>query len=315
MTSEKLTSLFADLGTRLVPLVESLRGAPRPSLRILEREFPLDHQRSFSEGIAPALASIFKADALTWGLTRFVPSSVHGRHAYRLAVSGAQFRERISRRHARDRTRTLRAGTRHRALRNADWRCGIARHPRVSIAAVGNLVGRCRGFWLHFYPKLQAAFNESLSDVSLEEFRGVMNDVSPGLIRVEADEVTYNLHIVIRFELERALLSGDLRAADFLPPGLRRISDTSASLRRRPFGCLQDIHWSEGLIAYFPTYTLGNVYAAQLFEAAGRALGPLEDAFARRIPSPAGVAARKHSPSRQALPRDSSDRARNRNRS
>ncbi|HMA21443.1 MAG TPA: carboxypeptidase M32, partial [Gemmatimonadaceae bacterium] len=134
---------------------------------------------------------------------------------------------------------------------------------------------------LHFYPQLQREFEESLRDVSVDAFRAAMNHVAPGLIRVEADEVTYNLHIVIRFELERALLAGDLEAADV--PGAwnemyqRYLGLTPDSDRR---GCLQDIHWSEGLIGYFPTYTLGNVYAAQLFAAAERAVGPLKYAFA-----------------------------------
>ena len=93
--------------------------------------------------------------------------------------------------------------------------------------------------------------------------------------------MTYNLHIVIRFELERALLSEDLRAAELPGAWAERyqhyLGITPDSDRD---GCLQDIHWSEGLIGYFPTYTLGNVYAAQLFEAAERAVGPLEDSFA-----------------------------------
>jgi len=98
---------------------------------------------------------------------------------------------------------------------------------------------------------------------------------------VQADEVTYDLHILIRFELERALLSGDLRVGDL--PGAwaemyqRYLGVTPENDRT---GCLQDAHWSEGLIGYFPTYTLGNVYAAQLFDAAERAVGPLDDAFA-----------------------------------
>jgi carboxypeptidase Taq len=142
-----------------------------------------------------------------------------------------------------------------------------------------NLVGRTRGFWLHFYPQLQGAFG--VGDVSIEEFRGVINHVRPGLIRVEADEVTYNLHVIIRFELERALLSGDLQAADL--PGAwndlyQRYLGVAPDSNRD--GCLQDIHWSESLIGYFPTYTLGNVYAAQLFAAAERAVGPLEESFA-----------------------------------
>jgi carboxypeptidase Taq len=145
-----------------------------------------------------------------------------------------------------------------------------------------NLVGRSRGFWVHFYPQLQRAFAESLAHEKLDDFRREMNTVEPGLIRVEADEVTYNLHIIIRFELERALLSGDLRAAD-VPGAWTELYQKYLGLTpdNDRVGCLQDIHWSEGLIGYFPTYTLGNVYAAQLFAAAENQLGSLEDMFAK----------------------------------
>jgi carboxypeptidase Taq len=144
-----------------------------------------------------------------------------------------------------------------------------------------NLVGRSHGFWLHFYPQVRGAFHEALHDISLERFRSVINHVAPGAIRVQADEVTYDLHILIRFELERALLSGDLRGADL--PGAwaeayRRYLGVTPKNDRE--GCLQDVHWAEGLIGYFPTYTLGNVYAAQLFAAAEHTVGPLDEAFA-----------------------------------
>src|SRR4029078_3500017 len=118
------------------------------------------------------------------------------------------------------------------------------------------------------------------SDVSLETFRRGVNRVSPGLIRVQADELTYNLHIVIRFELERALLSGDLAAGD-LPVAWNELYKKRLGITPKDdtTGCLQDIHWSEGLIGYFPTYTLGNVYAAQLFEAAEKAICPVSESF------------------------------------
>jgi carboxypeptidase Taq len=124
-------------------------------------------------------------------------------------------------------------------------------------------------------------FHEALHDVSVDTFRRVINHTAPGVIRVQADEVTYDLHIIIRYELEQALLSGDLRAADL--PGAwadahKRYLGVVPKNDRD--GCLQDGHWAEGLIGYFPTYTLGNVYAAQLFAAAERAIGPLDDAFA-----------------------------------
>jgi carboxypeptidase Taq len=115
----------------------------------------------------------------------------------------------------------------------------------------------------------------------LEAFRRSINRVEPDFIRSEADEVTYNLHIVIRFELEQKLLDGDLAAADL--PGAwnelyqRYLGVTPPDDRT---GCLQESHWVEGMIGYFPTYALGNIFAAQIFAAAERAIGPLDDAFA-----------------------------------
>ena len=109
-------------------------------------------------------------------------------------------------------------------------------------------------------------FHQALHDVTLDQFLAAVNHVEPSLIRVQADEVTYNLHIIIRFELEQALL------ADELPIGA--LPDTWNQKYREALGvtpanhaegCLQDIHWSAGLFGYFPTYTLGNIYAAQLF--------------------------------------------------
>ncbi len=129
-----------------------------------------------------------------------------------------------------------------------------------------NLVGRGAAFWKHFYPRAQALFPAALGHVAREEFYWAINDVRPSLVRVEADEVTYNLHILIRFELERAMLDGDLEAAE-LPAAWREkyqryLGVTPPDDRD---GVLQDVHWSAGLIGYFPTYALGNLYAAQFF--------------------------------------------------
>lgn len=143
-----------------------------------------------------------------------------------------------------------------------------------------NLVGRSRPFWEHFYPLAIKTYAPALNDIPLDEFYFAINDVRPSLIRVDADEVTYNLHILIRFELETALVEDQLRVGD-LPDAwndqYRRClgidPPTSAD------GVLQDIHWSAGLIGYFPTYALGNLYAAQLYEAADRELDGLDDQF------------------------------------
>ena len=150
-----------------------------------------------------------------------------------------------------------------------------------------NMVGRSRAFWQRFFPAAKELFTAPLASVSLDEFYFAINDVRPSLIRVEADEATYNLHIIIRFELERALLDGALEVAD-LPGawnekyrqylGIEPPSDAD--------GVLQDIHWSAALIGYFPTYTLGNLYAAQFFQQADADLDGLDKLFVQGEFSP-----------------------------
>jgi carboxypeptidase Taq len=144
-----------------------------------------------------------------------------------------------------------------------------------------NLVGRSRPFWEHYYPHLQALFPEPLGAVPLDTFYRAVNRVAPTPIRVEADEVTYNLHVMLRFELEQEMLEGRVSVAD-LPAlwdakmeeylGIRPETDAS--------GVLQDIHWSLGTLGYFPTYTLGNLMSAQLFDQARRDLPDLSDQIA-----------------------------------
>ena len=145
-----------------------------------------------------------------------------------------------------------------------------------------NAVGRSLPFWKWRFEATREAFPESLQDVSLEDFHFAVNHVRPSWIRVEADEVTYNLHIVIRFELERALVQGELAPAE-LPGAWNEAYERLLGIRPEDdrVGVLQDIHWSAGLIGYFPTYTLGNLYAAQLLEAADEAIGDLEALVAR----------------------------------
>ena len=145
-----------------------------------------------------------------------------------------------------------------------------------------NLVGRSRPFWDHFYPSLQAAFPSQLGNVSLDRFYKAVNRVQPSLIRVEADEATYNLHIMLRVELEIALLEGSVRVNDLPRVWRARMQeylgitpDTDAA------GVLQDIHWAAGLFGYFATYTLGNLIAAQLWETFAR-VNPARDEQIRR---------------------------------
>ena len=130
-----------------------------------------------------------------------------------------------------------------------------------------NLIGRSLPFWRHYYPVLQQHFPAQLDRISPETFYHALNRVAPSLIRVEADECTYNLHIIIRFEIEVALLEGDLSVSDVPALWNEKVRDyLGIEVPNDAQGCLQDIHWAHGAMGYFPTYALGNLYAAQLME-------------------------------------------------
>jgi carboxypeptidase Taq len=144
-----------------------------------------------------------------------------------------------------------------------------------------NHVGRSRAFWDYAFPHLQKLFPNAVSGLNAEPFYRSVNLVRPGVNRVAADEVSYHLHIVLRYELEVALISGSLGIRDLPQVWNERstslIGATPASDRE---GVLQDVHWSMGMFGYFPTYTLGSLYAAQLAETYGRK-HPLEDEIRR----------------------------------
>lgn len=130
-----------------------------------------------------------------------------------------------------------------------------------------NLVGRSLPFWQHFYPRLQELFPTQLGAVSLDQFYRGINKVEPSFIRVEADEATYNLHIMLRLELEIALMEGSLAVKDLPAAWNERMQEyLGVTPPDNANGVLQDVHWSSGLLGYFPTYALGNLISAQLWE-------------------------------------------------
>lgn len=145
-----------------------------------------------------------------------------------------------------------------------------------------NLVGRGRPFWSHYFPLLRDAFPEALAGVDLDAFHAAINRVTPSLIRTAADEVTYNLHIVLRYELELLLIRDEL-PLDELPAAWNERMHRFLGMTPPDDlqGVLQDIHWAWGEFGYFPTYALGNLYSASLFAAARRALPGLEEGIAR----------------------------------
>ncbi len=281
-TVAELKTLFAGLTAELAPLVRKIVGAPKqPDKSVLEREFPADRQKVFAEAAAVAVGFDFGAGRLDTTAhpfcsgfgpgdcritTRYNPRFFNEAFFGVLHETGhAMYEQNLPAEHF---------GT------PLGVACSFGIHESQS-RLWENQVGRGRPFWDHFYPRLKQTFHAALADVSKEAFYFAINDVRPSLIRVEADEATYNLHIALRFELELSLLSGDLTTGD-LPGAWNDRFEALFGLKvpDDARGCLQDIHWSFGGIGYFPTYTLGNLYAAQLMDAVRREFGSgLEDDF------------------------------------
>lgn len=145
-----------------------------------------------------------------------------------------------------------------------------------------NMIGRSLPFWQHYLPQLQQYFPQQLEGVTVESFYRAINEVKPSLIRIEADEVTYNLHIMIRYELEKALFNGELTVQD-LPEAWNEQYRSALGIipANDREGVLQDVHWAAGLFGYFPSYALGNMYAAQMLKAMERDLPNLEQQIGR----------------------------------
>ncbi len=129
-----------------------------------------------------------------------------------------------------------------------------------------NILGRNRSFWVPVYAKLQKAFPDNLGNISLDDFVRAVNKATPGFIRTEADELTYSLHVLIRYELEKDLIEGDLQVKD-LPEAWADKYEEYLGIRPENVreGVLQDIHWSQGSFGYFPSYALGSAFGAQMY--------------------------------------------------
>jgi carboxypeptidase Taq len=141
-----------------------------------------------------------------------------------------------------------------------------------------NIIGRSLPFWTHYAPLLQQQFPGHLNDVTPQQIYRVVNRVEPSLIRVDADECTYNLHIILRFEIEAALIEGKMNVAEIPEAWNAKVNQyLGIDVPDDARGCLQDVHWAHAAIGYFPSYALGNLYAAQMFEVIQRDLPGLWD--------------------------------------
>ena len=287
-TASELRTLFADLTAQLVPLIQQIHeSGKQPRREILHREYPIDRQRWFAESAAAAIGFDFQAGRLDTTTHPFCSGFGPGDCRITTRYNPRFFSEAFF-------------GVLHEAGHGM-YEQGLPAEqfgtPGGSYCSHGihesqsrlweNQVGRGEPFWEHFFPRLQQAFPSTLQDISRQEFYFAINEIRPSFIRVEADEATYNLHIALRFELELDLLSGNLSVAD-LPGAWNDRFTTLFGMTPHSDrdGCLQDIHWSFGGIGYFPTYTLGNLYAAQFMEAVQEELPQLNDGFRRGLFSP-----------------------------
>lgn len=281
MTAAGLAGIFGGLRPPLVALLERAgKSSDPPDGTILERYCPRAGQEGFGRLLAECQGYDFTAGRLD--------TSTHP------MTTGTFGDVRITTRYDEQALASSLFGILHEtghALYEQGLSPGRFRRPAGGSCSMGihesqsrlweNQIGRSRNFWIYFYPMLRQQVPGVMDDVPLDRFHRAINLVRPSLIRVEADEVSYNLHIILRFELEQAMVEGGLEAND-LPVawngkmeeylGLRPLTDAD--------GCLQDIHWPAGAFGYFPTYCLGNLYAAQFMTALHRELPGVDEAVA-----------------------------------
>ncbi len=284
-TSESIARTFELLRKDLVPLIQAILSSGKQApADILKREYPVDRQQEFGRAAATAIGFDFDAGRLDVTTHPFCSGMGPGDCRITTRYNPRHFNESFF-------------GTLHEAGHGlyeqgldperfgtpCGQACSLGIHESQS-RMWENLVGRSRPFWEHFFPKARQLFPEALGHETLDRFFFAINDVRASFIRVEADEATYNLHVILRFELERDLLEGALTPAG-LPGAWNERFQKSFQLTppNDAQGCLQDIHWSAGLIGYFPTYTLGNLCASQFMEQARQNLGDgdLDSAFRR----------------------------------
>ncbi|HEX2092709.1 MAG TPA: carboxypeptidase M32 [Longimicrobiaceae bacterium] len=280
MTSVEVERVFTSLRAGLAPLIEAIAESPRrPDPRIAKIAIPRQRQEELNRRVLERIGFDFGAGRMDVSTHPFCEGMGPGDTRLTTRYTEEGFLDSL-------------VSCMHEAGHGM-YEQGLpkAEHfgqPIAEAASLGihesqsrmweNMVGRSRPFWDWALPEARRVFGATLDGVDGEEAYAFLNSVEPGLIRVEADEATYNLHVMLRFDLERAMLCGDLPVRDLPGAWNGRIrQDLGIEVPDDRRGCLQDIHWSLGAMAYFPTYTLGNLYSAQLWETIVAAVPELDD--------------------------------------
>ncbi|MFW6214309.1 MAG: carboxypeptidase M32 [Alkalispirochaetaceae bacterium] len=264
MKTSEVEALFSGLRSSLVGLVEAIRERPQIDDSMLRHSFPVERQETLGYELLNQLGYQFNRGRLDVSAHPF--TTTLGPHDVRITT-----------RYHEDLFASALFSTIHEAG-HALYELGVAGEYHNTLLARGsslgihesqsrlweNMIGRSRQFWSHWFPRLTELFPRQLSGVEPEAFYRAINRVEPSLIRIEADEVTYSLHVILRFQLEVELMRGELEVKD-LPEAWNATMEKLLGVipPTNALGVLQDVHWSMGAIGYFPTYALGNLYAAQ----------------------------------------------------
>lgn len=283
MRATGIEEVFGPLRDRLAGLVDELLGGPkRPDTDFRTIEVPIERQRDFVRFVTERMGFDYSRGRLDTSTHPFCSGTHPGD-------------VRLTTRFRPDNVGDALSSTMHEAGHGLYEQGLPPQHvgtPLGDVASLGlhesqsrmweNQVGRSEAFWRWCHPKLAEFFGDAFSSLSPDDVYGAMNTVERSLIRVEADEATYNLHIMVRFELERALVGGNLDPGDVPGAWNEKYREyVGVDVPDDARGCLQDVHWSMGAFGYFPTYTLGNLYCAQLFERAREDVDDLDECFAR----------------------------------
>lgn len=283
LTVKQLDPLFAKLKSELVPLLKAIQSSGHtPDTSFLTKgHFPKDKQLEFSEMVLRDMGFDFEAGRLDLSAHPF--SSGSSTHDVRLTTRVDEhdvFSALSSSMHEGGH------GMYEQGINPALNRTLLSQGTSLGIHESQsrmweNQVGRSKAFWRAYFPKLQEAFPE-LAPVTLDQFYHAINIVRPSFIRVEADEVTYNLHILLRYELEKALIEGSMKVDEIPEAWAAKMQEyLGITPSNDAEGALQDIHWSHGSFGYFPTYTLGNLYSAQFFNTAKKQVDDLEESISQ----------------------------------